>query len=79
MKVKSLSQNTGVGNFSLLQGNLPNSGVKPRSPTLQAGSLPPELPGKLPFHGRTTAKPKPNTQKLVLVDSGSQYKVHIEK
>ena len=30
-------------------GNLPNPGIKPRSPTLQADSLPSEPPGK-PFH-----------------------------
>ena len=27
-------------------GNLPNPGIEPRSPTLQAESLPSELPGK---------------------------------
>ena len=27
-------------------GDLPNLGIKPRSPTLQAGSLPSEPPGK---------------------------------
>ena len=27
-------------------GDLPNTGIKPRSPTLQADSLPFELPGK---------------------------------
>ena len=27
-------------------GDLPNPGIKPRSPTLQADSLPPETPGK---------------------------------
>ena len=31
----SLGQNTGVGSLSLLQGNLPNPGIKPRSPTLR--------------------------------------------
>ena len=31
---------------SLLQGDLPNPGIKPRSPTLQVDSLPAELPGK---------------------------------
>ena len=60
-------------------GNLPDPGIKPRYPVLQAGSLPSKLPGKPPFHGRTAAKPKTNTQKLVLVDSGSQYEVHIGK
>ena len=33
-------QNTGVGSLSILPGDLPNPGIKPRSPTLQAGSLP---------------------------------------
>ena len=32
--------------FPFPQGNLPNSGMEPRSPTLQADSLPVELPGK---------------------------------
>ena len=27
-------------------GDLPNPGIEPRSPTLQAGTLPSELPGK---------------------------------
>ena len=36
----SPDQNTGVGSLSLLQG------IKPRSPTLQADSLPAEPPGK---------------------------------
>ena len=38
-------QNTGVGSFSILQENLPNPGIKPRSPTLQEDSLPAELKG----------------------------------
>ena len=42
----SPGQNIGVGSLSLLQGFLPNPGIKPRSPTLQAGSLPAEPPGK---------------------------------
>ena len=36
----SPGQNTGVGSPSLLQGNLPNPGNNPRSPSLQADSLP---------------------------------------
>ena len=36
----------GVGSLSLLQGNLPNPGIKPKFPTLQADSLPVEPPGK---------------------------------
>ena len=31
----SPGQNTGVGSHSLLLGDLPNPGIKPRSPTLQ--------------------------------------------
>ena len=42
----SPGQNTGVGSISLLQGNLPNPGIEPRSPALQADSLPAEPPGK---------------------------------
>ena len=42
----SPGQNTGVGCCSLLQGNLPNPGIEPRSPALQADSLPAESPGK---------------------------------
>ena len=41
----SLGKNTGVGSHSLLQGIFP-SRIKPRSPTLQADSLPAEPPGK---------------------------------
>ena len=42
----SPGQNTGVGSLSLLQGDLPNPGIEPRSPTLQADSLPAEPQGK---------------------------------
>ena len=42
----SPGQNTGVGSRSLLQGDLPNPGIEPRSPALQADSLPSKLPGK---------------------------------
>ena len=41
----SPGQNTGVGRF-LSPGDLPNPGIKPRSPALQADSLPAESPGK---------------------------------
>ena len=40
----SPGQNTEVGSCSRLQGNLPNPGIKPRSPTLQADSLLSEPP-----------------------------------
>ena len=46
----SPDKNTGVGSHSFLQGNLPNSGIEPRSPALQADCLPSELPGKPPLY-----------------------------
>ena len=42
----SPGQNTGVSSLSLLQGDLPDPGIEPRSPTLQADSFPAEQPGK---------------------------------
>ena len=36
-------KNTGVGSLSLLQGDLPNSGIELGSPALQVDSLPIEL------------------------------------
>ena len=36
----------GVGSHSLLQGNLPDTGIKPGSSALQADSLPSEPPAK---------------------------------
>jgi len=40
------SKNTGVGCHFLLQGNLPDPGIEPRSLTLQADALTSEPPGK---------------------------------
>ena len=42
----SPGRNTGVGSLWLLQGNLPNPGIEPRSPTLQVDSLQAEPQGK---------------------------------
>ena len=42
----SPGKNTGEGCHALLQGNLPNSGMEPRSPALWVDSLPSESPGK---------------------------------
>ena len=39
-------KSTGVGNHSLLQGIFLNPGIEPGSPSLQAGSLLSEPPGK---------------------------------
>ena len=41
----SPGKNTGVGRFPSL-GDLPDSGMVPRSPALEADSLPSEPPGK---------------------------------
>ena len=43
----SLGKNTGVGCHFLLQGNLPDPGIQPVSPTLAGGFFTIELPGKL--------------------------------
>ena len=56
----SPGKHTAVGCHALLQGNLPNSGVEPRSPSLQAGSLPVEPPGK-PIDIRYGLLDKPKT------------------
>jgi len=42
----SPGKNIGVGCYALLLGDLPDSGIKPRSPALQADSLPSEAAGK---------------------------------
>ena len=42
----SPGQNTGVGSYSFTPGDLPNPGIEPRSPALQADSLPAEPQGK---------------------------------
>ena len=39
------TKNTGVGSLPFLRGNLPSPGINPRSPALQADSLPAELQG----------------------------------
>ena len=43
--ILSPGQNTGVGSLSS-PGDLPNPGIKPKSPALRADSLPAETPGK---------------------------------
>ena len=45
------SKDAGVVCHFFLQGDLPNPGIEPRSPALQADSLPIELPGK-PLHDK---------------------------
>ena len=46
----SPGQNTGEGKPFPSPGDLPNPGIKPRSPTLQADSLPARSAGKPSFH-----------------------------
>ena len=46
----SLGQNTGVAKLFLSQGDLPNPGIKPRSPALWVDSLPTEPPGKPTYY-----------------------------
>ena len=76
----SPGQNTGVGSLSLHPGDLPNPGIEPRSPTLQADSLPAEPPGKLKDHkllgnqsslGKPEAKEVTNSQRKKLTNSGT--------
>ena len=43
-----LGKNIGVGCHFLLQGGLPNPGIKPGSPAVQVDSLPSEPPGRPP-------------------------------
>ena len=42
----SPGKNAGVAFYAPPQGDLPKPEIKPRTPALQAGSLPSELPGK---------------------------------
>ena len=46
----SPGKNTEVGCHTLLQGNLLNPGIKPRSPTLQEDSLLSELPENISIY-----------------------------
>ena len=50
----SLGKNIGVLEYFPSRGDLPNPGIKPWSPALQADSLPTELPGKLPGNSRNS-------------------------
>ena len=47
-------KNTGESCRFLLQGKLPDLGIEPESPVLQADSLPPEPPGK-PYMSQFTS------------------------
>ena len=62
----SPGKNTGVGCHALLQRISPTPGIKPRSPTLQADSLPAELPGKPNYHDTPYQTKKYSLQFLLL-------------
>ena len=51
-----LGKSTGVGCHFLLQGNLPDPGIKPGSPILQADALPSEAPGEPTVRSVSTQK-----------------------
>ena len=71
----SPGKNTGVGIHVLLQGGLPNPGIEPRSPKLQANSLPSEPPGK-PYQETITPVHLKLTQhcKLTILQYKMKYK-----
>ena len=49
-------------------GDLPNPGIEPRSPAMQADTLPSEPPGK-PMFGKTESKRRRGKQRMRLLDS----------
>ena len=51
-------KSTGVGCHFLLQGDLPDPGIKPRSPAFQTDTLTPEPPGKPCQPPEQDAKPE---------------------
>ena len=62
----SPGQNTGVGSLFPSPRDLPNPGIKPRSPALQVDSLPAEPPGK----PKNTGVGKPIPSPVDLPDPG---------
>ena len=62
----SSGQNTGVGSLFPSPRDLPNPGIKPRSPALQVDSLPAEPPGK----PKNTGVGKPIPSPVDLPDPG---------
>ena len=72
----SPGHNTGLGSYSLTPGDLPNPGIEPRSPTLQADSLPDEpqgMPkntgvGAYPFSSRSS-QPRNRTGVSCIADA----------
>ena len=62
----SPGKNTGLGCHALLQGNLPNPGIEPRTPALHVDSLPAEPQGKSHINVNTSLKEFfPNTVTLL--------------
>ena len=69
----SPGQNTGVGSLSLLPGDLPNTGIEPRSPTLQVDSLPAEPQGKTKSTGVGSLS---LLQQIFLIQESNQGLLH---
>ena len=61
-------KNSGLGCHFLLQGNLPDPGIEPKSPALQADSLLPELQGK-PSLGKMKKK---GGEVVLYLESGTE-------
>ena len=57
--VSDTGRNTGVGSLFPFPGDLPNPGIEPRSPTLQADSLPAEPQGRPKNTGVGSLFPSP--------------------
>ena len=77
----SPGKNSEVGCHFLLQGNLPNPGIEPESPILQAHSLPSEPPGfekslfkQPPAHVKATNDIRSGV--LVITDHGATWSLN---
>ena len=69
----SLGQNTGMGKPFPAPGDLPNPGIEPRSPSLQAYSLPAESQGK-PMKTREELKKEKRLINLLTTNiKGKEY------
>ena len=67
----SPGQKTGVGKLFPSLGELPNPGIKPGSPALQADSLPAELQGKPKNSGVGSLSPSPGDLPNPGIEPGS--------
>ena len=70
----SPGQNTGMGSPSPSPGNLSNPGMEPRSPAVQADSVPTEPPGKSESLLNLRS---PLTQGCITVSRAAAYRAHL--